>query len=191
MNSNSVAKKTVSANTKAKISQSLKNAYSRNESRAKNLGINVKTLRKIKKMHSNVMSELKAAQKLKAATAKKMNANKSKTVKAKTVKTVSANKPKKALANSTRKWLNNVKKVKNTMGITQKEALIIAAQKRKEKGNTKPMRANNTNLLKFNNLPAASPMPTANLLGLNNISTTKPSKYANNLNNIFGIYNKK
>jgi hypothetical protein len=189
MNTNSVAsaKKTLSANTKSKISQSLKNAYARNESRAKNLGVNVKTLRKIKKMHSNVMAELKAAQKLKAATMKK-EALAAKTVKPKTVKTVNANKPKKSLANSTRKWLNNVKRVKNTMGISQKEALIIASEKRKEKGTKKQ---NNSNLLKFNSMPASAPMATGNLLGLNNMSTAPKLKYQNNLNNIFGIYNKK
>lgn len=162
MNSNYAVsvKKTLSANTKAKISQSLKNAYSRNETRAKNLGINVKTLRKIKKMHSNVLSELKAAQKLKASTMKKANAaNKAKTVKA-TVKTVTVNKPKRAVANSTRKWLNNVKKVKNTMGISQKEALVIASQKRKERGNTQSMVVNNANSWGLTNLSISSATPT-------------------------------
>jgi hypothetical protein len=72
MNSGSTGsnRKTLSQNTKAKISQAVKNAYARNETRARSLGMNIKTLRKIKKAHEEVMKEVRAAAKTKKAASK-------------------------------------------------------------------------------------------------------------------------
>lgn len=220
-------RKTLSQNTKAKISQAVKNAYARNEARAKNLGMNVKTLRKIKKAHEEVMKEVRAAAKTAKAASKpapksKKNATKKNTKgpvapnfnpfnfmnnipaptpgapnpfnqfnavpampmpatltkKGKAILS-NANKAKRATMSAAQKasaksqqWLNNVKRVQNTLGVSRQEAMVIAKAKREEKAGSKK-----------NNKPASTAAAVANkpqyanLLGLNTFSSTpqKPS----------------
>jgi hypothetical protein len=200
-------RKTLSQNTKAKISQAVKNAYARNETRARSLGMNVKTLRKIKKAHEEVMKEVRAAAKTKKASAKAPSkpAGKSKkntkapvapnfnpfnimnnisapapgtpnpfnqfnavpampmpaTLTKKGKATISnANKAKRNKMSASQKastksqqWLNNVKRVQNTLGVSRQEAMVIAKTKREEKAGSK--KNANINLLGLSSAPVS------------------------------------
>ncbi len=213
MNSSSTGsnRKTLSQNTKAKISDAVKAAYARNEARARSLGMNVKTLRKIKKAHEDVMKEIRAAAKTKKASTKpaskaapksKKNNGTKKNAKGPVAPNFNpfnfmnnisapapgtpnpfnqfnvvpampmpatltkkgkaplsnANKAKRATMSAAQKsstksqqWLNNVKRVQNTLGVSRQEAMVIAKTKRAEKAGSK--KNANVNLLGLSGAP--------------------------------------
>ncbi len=191
MNNGSSAKKTrkpVSENTKAKLSKSVKNAYNRNKAAANTLGLNIKTFRSMKKAGTKKNARPKtpnfnpfnnALNAMPAPAPGAPNPFNMFNIPPTTVMpVVNANKNKRAKMSAAQKssaaasgWMANVKKVQNTLGVSRKEAMVIASTKRKEKAGTAKSRNNNVNLLGFKNIsisnknsPSAVKKYNANLM---------------------------
>lgn len=189
MNNGSTAKKTrkpVSNNTKAKISKSVKNALNRNKAAAAVAGMSLANFRKMRKtatkkngvpvapnfipMNNNFSSALNAAptaatpgaynpfnmfNMASVASANTKKANHTPNNIAKRAKMSNAQKKSATSAS----WQANVKKVKNMLGVSQKEAMVIASEKRKEKARNAKSK-NNVNLLGFSNMSISNKKPS-------------------------------
>ena len=200
MNNGSRAKKTrkpVRENTKAKLSKSVKNAYNRNKAAANTLGLNIKTFRSMKKAGTkknarprtpnfNPFNNALNAMPARASGAPNpfnmfnmppttvmpvINAKKSNSNKVNRSAKMSAAQKGSIAASS---WMANVKKVQNAMGVSRKEAMVIASEKRKEKAGTMKSR-NNANLLGLSNL------------SISNKKSNSARKYNENLMSTLGM----
>jgi hypothetical protein len=111
----------------------------------------------------NIFNNVSTTMSIKSANTKKLKNNKSNVI-AKT-KMSSAQKSSSASA----KWHANVKKIKNNMGVSQKEAMVIASEKRKEKAKIAKLK-NNVNLIKFSNLSISNKQIPSTNFKKNNIN---------------------
>lgn len=177
-------RKPVTNNTKAKISKSVKNALNRNKAAAAVARMSLTNFRKMRKAAATptpVAPNYNPFNYFNATPAPTVGpnpfnmfnavpaANSKKNNSAKKAKMSAAMKASSAASN----WMANVKKVQNTMKVPRQAAMVIAAEKRKEKAGAK--KNNNVNLL--------------NLKGLSLSNKKNNSKNDAKVNqNVFGLY---